>query len=456
MPNWYIDKTATGTGSGDAPANAATDLRSFSAASSLNWGDYVWVRRTHFEASATAVASLGKTGFNVQCHGVIRWLGWPSSGDPFYELRPGDARSAGWDTDAATPYAGINYPSLVHSVAPTGNAGWSVLSGNNLYNFCLANSLFNGGMSAANYAHNALSLKYNMWHLHGWPGNQPVTSIIDMTYIGSIGFASADAFFSNGVANMKRLTMTLSCQIATGLFAMQAMCEVEEIVLTSNSVSALAHGGVQTVGYLSKHVGKIRGAGQFVNGKTATRDSGGSGRQNHFTVDDWFGEGPAMLETVGGISLSRATSAMAVYSGTPCMFSSVNSTGSNDDINRASGNLSHNLHHIRQLVQCLSGVSVKARFPFWAVVNSFENFEWQAFLPIAGGNGKPLNFANSGLLPGSSGFWSGNSLAAGSAYLAYAEWLPSESGSAWLTFRMGSIFTRSGYIATPPFFEVAS
>jgi hypothetical protein len=108
-----------------------------------------------------------------------------------------------------------------------------------------------------------------------------------------------------------------------------------------------------------------------------------------------------------------------------------------------------------------SGTLVTVRAHFWTVgVQSLAQYE-NAFLhaPFDGGSLKRCTIAGSGIQPGSTNLWAGNSVAAGSAWMLYGEWMPTETASVIL----GAIYpvqpqflSESAYIMAAPLFIVGS
>jgi hypothetical protein len=125
MAEWFIDHLATGTGSGDTPADAATNVQSFFFAAntaSLAFGDKIWVRRTHVSSVMSLAAALGRPSWSANSLNPLGWIiGWPKTGEMFFDARPSSAISAGWDSDVNSAYPDINKPTISYSGTGLGN-----------------------------------------------------------------------------------------------------------------------------------------------------------------------------------------------------------------------------------------------------------------------------------------------------------------------------------------------
>jgi hypothetical protein len=453
VTDFFADKSASGTGAGTSPANAFTSIASgwsqSNSTTNIQYGDRLWVRRTHVEVVNSCVAGgkLGKAGwaYDKKIGGII---GWPKSGDPFYDVRPAAGVTAGWDSDVSTVWADINKPAMVCSGAAAANI--PTLNFGSPY----ANFLFVSSNSAAwsTAFIEGISGLINATLLNQFSWGTTMKAVGDLTIIASL--SSVVALFSGNGVWADRIILPSSTQIG---FLMQATAtsgfRISELV-TDGNVGALMlnSSGVNASGSQFNHcvIERIRGATQVLSNAL-----GANGGFNQIVrINDWYGQGPRIIGGFGLADWSLAPNSSAVYSGTPANVLHCDSAATQWSTNHAS-NLPEFI--IRQVVAVTSGVPVVARFPVFFVNTSIMEYEkpWQAQLMCAGGGFAYCSTPDVGSL----GPWAGTSVSVGSAWGFKFSWVPTATDSqAVLCVQVPNFRTNSHQLDMffPPFCEVGS
>lgn len=137
--DWYVDSSAVGTLSAQAPADAHIDVFSFFAADSMQIGDRIWVAKRYFKDAPHSANLYKLTTRGKDDAGKVQLIGWPNSGDPFYQARPAAGISAGWDAHTqASSFGQGDMFTLTNSSGASG--GIDVREGQGHYNICFVDS----------------------------------------------------------------------------------------------------------------------------------------------------------------------------------------------------------------------------------------------------------------------------------------------------------------------------
>jgi len=442
MANWYVDSAATGTNSGTSPANAAWNIRSLTFNGPVP-GDDVWVRRTW---CATANNFIGRSGWNPNSVSLINIIGWPSSGDPFYDARPIEAISAGWDSDPA-PFTNVPYPYFSNSrgtgaiaLFQAGNRGFHVT------NFAIVSSNAQSGITLGP----EVGQSYGKLFL--WNHRLSTADVEEIVLCTSTN--ETNGVFQD-IVNVGRLHVTQSCNITTALFDNGVW--VGEVWNDCTSVAALF---TRTTGNAPANVGVVRG-NPFNFGDSFEGFEGANTKYIPAHIENWFGAGPRRLSAgLGGYTTFVANSVTASYSG-------VNSAGAN-----ATAMIVKSMNAgVQSMIDMVglghsfggaakdtwiaqSGVTYEATLPVYITratcVDAFKN----GFMQAAGAASK---FERLGVIPGTPARWQGQSIGAGSAYLMRFRFTAFETGTVHLGGWPGTFVNpQTSYVHVSPFFEVAT
>lgn len=458
MAHWYVDSAATGTGSGDTPANAALNVTSISAALNVNSDvpAMVWVRRTnHINIVDARSMTWGINSINVNSHSMNWIIGWPNSGDPFYEERPAAGVSAGWDSDAANL---MFWPTIAVSggYTPTG-----IRRGTGVTNFTVITSPLP-------------ATPKSIEEVFGTAGESPIGTIGIMygdMRNGSNRFVDHFVFCTssdtgNPIAwldRVRKITFTESCMhgpglASTGIGALHISgvvgVRVEELINLSNSISVLFSSEFDADPGIS--FGRIRGTRPY----SADAFNSNGSDASAVIVDDYFGLGPAALFTrVSGPSFIASSAGVAVHSGSSAYMSLTRSYALTISIGGHKG--FRLFEHVRQLVTVTSGIPLVLRHHFATVdAGSLDQNKGSArfAVPAAGCGDKYLTLASSGIRAGSAGLWTGSLTNVQSYYMMFAEYVPKESALVQIAARLpgqGKVASGST-IYYSPFIEVNS
>ncbi len=458
---FFVDAAAAGTGSGDTPTDAFTGLGIFTDAASLpssySFGSRVWVRKTHVEClHLTALGGynarlfIGPDGQNVnmsshsaKCH----FVGWPSSGDPWYENRPAAGISAGWDSD-------------VSSSMTAGSYGW---------NYPLIVSSHNDANDAFIPEH-----RIGVYNMAFAMANRPVaTTRLPIYFTDDINgsavfdniFMEAANYFDMGtvLSNIRKMTVVCSYGGANGPI-MQWSCAFRHLVVHSMSVNPdaiigdycwIEHletyansipyvggrdvgGGLKIPGLRAGFIGRVTGIEptssdieQFVwhNNQSAENVS--------LYINDYFGKGPAYHHGEGSRTTFMTSSANAMYDGLRAMGMEVKSF--NVSWSRQRTEYYDDEPVIVRHISVTSGQKYHVTFPFYQAHSAHD---WavpplEVHAPFNGGGNFPL--AGSGYInAGSVSNWSGALVSGGSAWQGEFDFVAEETTTGTLRFFAGA------------------
>lgn len=447
MANWFLDHLATGTGSGESPANAFTNLNSAWTNQNtwFEYGDILWVRRTHVSTVASTNAGrIGKFWDASSARTYSGFIGWPKSGEPFYDIRPVEAISAGWDNDTNSAYPSINMPAIVSSFNNLTNGielNEGIINANMLWH----NRAGNKALVASS---NQYMLKTNL-HYIGYLFNGANAYFHDVTITAS----TATHFFGSNAGatfDAARVTLTASCFCGLSLFTENTACAIGELVIQSNSIQSLVLQGSWINDTRRATIGTIRGTRPKT--EIASRAYGfTTWNGNPIVVNDYYGEGPRTITANGArnyltpssatirVNSQQALNCLVVNSGADQQFNIQKSRG----IYRAGP-----VADARLFTSYENGVPLVVRVPIFVAGSMFVNPINHLLPHIAhlwGAGGGP-SYVHS--LTSNSGFtWDGSSTGTGSAWVLQFSWLPTESGSSFIDIFLHINRSRGGFCA---------
>lgn len=456
MADWYVDSSATGTNSGTSPTNAAIDINSLSFGASVNWGDRIWVRRTMPWQANSFVCQ--RSGFNQSSHAPLEIIGWPSSGDPYYEDRPAAGASA-WDADAAL-YSNLPWPVLATS-GTNGQAMFTLAAGHFLSNFLFVSSIALSRIVAFenNFGSNpqGATRAGKLAFLNVHPRCTNAMYADEVTYCMS-GLASTNGC---GIGSMRRFVVTQSC-VGEPLFSNEI--NIGDYINLSNSIAFWAVNSGLNERYLGGFIGNISG-NDVTNPDRPFATVAADGYRTPFPVGNYLGRGPAIIHwSFGGLNMRAAVGSTAVYSGGPTTQIAPNSYGNANDSEIGNYNYDDIYEHIGQAISVRSGTRITAKFFFKHVgVGSLEanRLGWIQLTGLGGGR-KTLSqqTASGGIYAGDNALWTGTSVAVGSAYYGQGIWTPTETTTAYLfaraPFPLGFGTPNSGQLYVACFMEVTT
>jgi hypothetical protein len=443
MADWFFDNSATGTGSGDSPANATTSVYSFfwGIGSSSAWahGDRLWMRRSSVQTLGVDSNNfmMGKAGWSPSSFQPTNWIiGWPKYGEPFYESRPAAGISAGWDSDVNTLYPGIDMAMIFdvqsHTVGVKDGMGLANIGWHNVVG---AVSAFRARVSSS-YAVPKLNMhlinaRFSNLQAYGWR---------DLTIT-----TSCDVFFSGNflVSNMGRLTLTNSC-VLQALVGGGTFMSLNELVIDASSLNGLCDGVIgPDYEIYTRYIGSIRGSARPRDIRSL---SNGYDSIRPVIIDDYYGEGPRVLQgpRPGKIQLQphplttvnsqRALAALATQS-----------INAGNPINNIGRHFRSAIADARIFISYTDAATLTVRWPVWMVGSSMldptsTGWPLEIHLRAAGGGYCATSFQ------ASSGFtWAGNSItAAGSAWVINGWMFPTAVGSGWLDLRVPTYYAANG------------
>jgi len=445
MADWFFDPGAVGTASGSSAANAFLNCNSWFAlqnsATGLLTTDRVWFRRTSQASMVPSSAQWGRQGWDLNQN--IGWLiGWPKSGEPFYEARPGDARSAGWDADVNTYVnTDINMAVWAHSGDPHPSAP---LMGVGMSNFCI-NQL--GGVSRLRANSSQYIPKRNIHYLN--TGQTGMHNFDDISITTSIHIVLQTPVQGG------RITLTASTVVNTSLFNEGVVYAINELVTTTNSYRALHAQNINGTDEAKRSEINVWRGNPPNTGLINTAQA----RWNSVPVIvyDCFSNGPALLQGAGwSINVNLATSAEARVNSAPMLstldITSQAGTGWRSHAARFYGAQAQLNADARAFISVTSGIPVHVRWPFMTT-NSIVANPATTGVPIemiVQGPGGRTVYANS-LKAGAVSSWSGNSVSAGSAWLAEFNWTPPDTRTHFINLLVGLVPGSVGkvYIGNP-------
>lgn len=462
--DFFVDSSAVGLGDGTSPANAAINITSlWSTITSANFGANVWVRRNHWtDISDTRSASYGPAASilgstNVNSHPYGWTIGWPNSGDPFYEERPVSAVSAGWDASTSLTFM---WPTLVLSGSPTSSNGIRRHCG--LTNFTVIQSGGNVGQAIITDFFGSSTFSHLGWVGIGTPLGAGTSRdcehvVLCITAGSGVHFINADA--------CRKITIAASCMLASNitagfgaLYKLAGGQRNEEIVNLSNSISVLFELADANV-RIGASIGRVRGIRPYSMDVNPT----GAGQYATLHIDDYFGAPAIFRSRNQGISGYLVSSpGVAVYSGSTAFRTASDSYGTAISVGNIYGQFENHFAPVRQNIQVTSGVPLTIRLPI--AVTNVGTFDYiirgtgRVHVPAAGCGERKFSLANSGIQPGSSGLWTGSMTGVQSYYQLFASFTPQETAVVPLALRLpGQSNIGSGAaIYYPPYVEVGS
>lgn len=430
--NYYIDNSIAG-GNGLSPASAYASL------SSVAWadGDVAWVRRTHVEC-ANHDSAIFATWSLLSFARVAAAVGWPDSGDPFYDRRPAAGTSAGWDgeTPATEAYStfGYKFPTICGS---TTNQNTCPIIG---LGFTVANLCFNQlGTSQTfsvrqavrqSYVNNCLFVRsYSVFNQIPSGASFASMEKFIMPYSTTTGVVFADA----GPFDWGHWVVPAVSQNTGPLLNLTTGgSRIKILEIQSNSVALLFGGSaganILTYNYIQRCVGILPYAGVSSPGQLF------SSTGPRTIIDDYYGQGPLYYAGDGKPSWRGNTSLEAMHNGKRSMMFETKSIAAGD----------HNFHidlirypMIRAMVSVVSGTQINLLLPVYVgstAVVSLNGIAVKAAMIAAGCRGQQMTDPNSGIIAGSLTNWTGSLVAGGSAWLLKFKFTPTETG--WVPFEV--------------------
>lgn len=446
MADWFISSAGAGTKDAMSAANAGDTTMLLAVCGSAGWGDRVWVARDVYTDIQSFFCGRSGPTFNTFSNAMQEVIGWPSAGDYGYEERPAGAISAGWDAHVSA-FPDFPYPTITNSDASGMSTAGEVRNGTHFTNFTMVAS--RTGTVALNWSGlmgGGDQMRVGkMCFLNVRPNAYINPSIDEVFWCGSLASAEPLPNFC------KKITVAQSSVVGGALFAGGGI-HVNELRILSSSVSLLmASAAVQRLGRIGRIYGSFMVASALLAPETVT-----AGEIEIF-VDDYYSLGPRRIASSTKSQVSRGVS--ATHSGIAATLYNTSSystsaLGQFQDGPSCTG-------YAGQWVAVNSGTPFVVRWHFMTVNPGSIEMWRDAFMHLncAGGRFARITLANSGIRAGTPALWSGNSTTAGSAWLGYASFLPTETGTAFLcarapsapTWRSGSSF---GFVS--PFFEIGS
>ncbi len=439
MADWFID-VSTNTGNGTDPASP------FSSVLSVTWGngDKAWVRRTHGEF-ITSSQFLGPNSTWIPS--FSEWahvIGWPNSGDPFFNTRPARGTTVGWDADNPTSDAastfGYKWPVFSNSTANT-NVGILLPRGATLANMYLVNC---GNTSAhmpfvsplANDAHRCI-----FDHVMPVPAQIYWNAIATAaTKLANVTMRCLILCSSNGT--FANLRYPLQYQINADMIVIHSLSQtqasickgdapiyIDHLVNYSASMSYLV--GRDTTAATTDmqgrpliKIGRFSGVAPY-NGISA--QSNGGNQSAMIAIDDYLGTGPVLPCHPGEQDAIIATSAEATFGTTRAMKLAVNSILVGfQNYNQGANQIAA----VRKLFNVASGTALTVHVPFYVdstAVFSLSGGNAYGALRCLGGGTYPVTSAE--VIAGSYTPWVGSLIAGGSAWIAQMTFTPLETNS---------------------------
>lgn len=448
MANWYLDHLASGTGSGDTPANAFTNINSAWSIQS-SWftrGDILWVRRTHVSTVASTNAGRIGQAWDAGSHYPYSgMIGWPSAGQPFFDVRPTEAISAGWDADTNSAYPTINMPAMVSSFSIV-TIDMFLQEG-----MVCANMIWHNRSANKHFipASNPYIVKSNL-HLIGYTLNAAAPSMVDDV---TLTLSHNGAFLGNSggwMVEAQRITLSASCFCPIAIVEWASQVAIGQIVNQSNSVHAMTSQG----GFLN---GAYRSTIESIRGTKPKRDvtSRGHGGTNWFgrplIINDWFGEGPRTIAPQGSRSHITPSSADITVNSRPALAASYVYSCSlfQWDIQRGRSIYGGGpVADARAFVNYSNGIPLVVRWPIMMTQSAQPRPDYNNLPAAMRLTGQFAEMAYCNTFEVSSGFtWAGNSTSAGSFWVAKFSITPTEAGSGFVDLYLQQARSREGLIA---------
>lgn len=435
MTDYFYDNSATGTGSGDSPANAATAFEAMWSyiTSVFVPGDRLWMRRSSvatFQAT-NVTTQYGTPNFNVTSSPYSWVIGWPRSGDPFFADRPGVARSAGWDTDVNTLYGNENL-AVFHDLG-SGTAGFHNGVGvANVHFVCVATP--GNRTPPVRVTSSPYVPKWNVRFLN-YAFNTQMRSVRDCTITTSI--------FSMGNNTVDwtidRMTLTASCVIGE-IFNNNFSASVKELVIETTSVQAWTSNLTNNTPIPSYSVTHYV---DTVTGQKPFMDVGSHGTNVRppcqIRFDNYYGEGPYQITARRMPRPQIARSGSALINGQQVFNMTQCSSSANNPFNPppVSGMYSGGHARARHFITWTQSVMCRITWPFFQTGSGQLNSGSSGLIHHMQILGNRIVEAQ--VVAGSGWTWTGDSTGVGSAWAATGDWIPSQSGSGFIDLMLGMI-----------------
>lgn len=434
----YVDAAATGTGSGDTPANACVKVANNSLFTTTGSATIrAWVRRTHLESVDNTSNLGGNNMFDAnksQRHFII---GWPSSGDPFYDERPAAGITASWDIDTSVrsiyQLYGLNFPTLTTSLA-FGAKMWCGLN--------IANFNFNLVASNAIGAHPFATCNSGVYMDNVvFTNRDGPTSRLDFTqFHGRIGrcwfINTGGSCFVVQSSTMEEFMIHSWSIVASGAIdnINGGSFNFRRVVNYSNSVDFLIHPGarmptnegtvflqtIESVAGVKPYSGYLGVIGPYPQNISAL--------YGYVRIDDWYGEGPVSTSGLFGPHMRLCSSAEAMYASNRAMIIECASWGGGNALYGANA---EEMRPVRKYFDVTSGAAITIYQPVYVSstgVFSLANGTGLAWLKALGCS--PVHVTGSHTLAGSLASWSGSKLGGGAAYHIATTFTPQNTGRA--------------------------
>lgn len=456
MADWFV--SATGTGSGLTAATACSCLRVITR-SAMAYGDTVWVSRN-------MVMDIGGSGsdrrnwprgdgnsLDSNSHQLI--VGWPSPGDPYYEVRPTEAVSEGWDTHSPA-VAGINYPVWVGSSSAGGdNSFWFdgslSVPKNIIANFCYANS--SGGLGSISYYFfkNVHNRRMNI-HLLNCRMEEEWSNVTDVTMTLS-AWNGVDGVLDEGTG-LRKLTITAS-SVIDRLFSRNRTYEVQEVDhvhILSSSVAWLFSGDNAVNERADKilYIRRITGVKPWEGLGPTNHFSTSDDIAHHFAIDDYYGEGPYLPDGRNGLPW-RVNSAVR-YNGVDAVYADITS-GANGY--GANGQWVYRRPPVEAYINVTSGTPFTLKWPVRVASRHIWGYHVEVNIKSPGIRVTEASTAH--WQAGSLNAWTGSFNNVGSAYVFTNTYTPQETGLVPVNIRvvdLGVANKGGGQICLAPFPEI--
>ena len=426
MADWYVDAGIAG-GNGTHPSTAYPSVLSITWAA----GDRAWIRRTHYETMPDSATP----GPNFALDVFARWahvIGWPDSGDPFFDERPSAGVTSGWDADvpSTSVYSvyGLKFPTFNNSNNAAAS-GLSLPRGAIVANIAFQNSgggTFTAWRDRTDFQN--VMLDNCIILSSGGPTNRIAQALelrFGKLWIVASGAPGTSGLFTSGVY-VDHLVLHGLSVVSGGMFRGTTFNgRINHLELRTNSVDFLATamgGNIANLPVLSNlSIGRCSGTAPYSGDALKTGLSGNP----LLAVDDYFGLGPRIIQA-SKPSTFFCSSVQAMHNGSRAFHFSVSSE------NAANLNYQACIWRIpasRKFFQVTSGTPATFRIPIYADstgVFSLSSGLMQARLVARGA--KAVFNVKSNVLVGSPTSWSGSFVAGGSAYLWEVKFFPEETG----------------------------
>lgn len=424
MAEWYVDASQSG-GNGTSPLSAYPSVLSITWAA----GDRAWLRRTHYETlpdSATPGPNFAQDNFS-------RWafvIGWPDSGDPFYDERP--LVASAWDADvpSTSVYSvyGLKFPTLNNSNNAAAS-GISLPRGAYMANLAFQNSgggTFLAWRDRTDFQNIIID---NAILLSAGGATNRIAQALEMRngkiYIVASGAPGTSGLLTSGVFVDHLVLHQLSVVSGGMLRGTTFAGRINHLELRTASVDYLGTemgGTISNAGNLiNLSIGRCSGSAPYSGDCLKTGLSG----QPLLAVDDYFGTGPRIIQGAKNSTIYCST-AQAMHNGSRVMQYSVSSEAA------ANQNYQSNIWRIpamRKYFQVTSGTPATFRIPIY--IDSTGVFSASAGMLKANmlaRGARPVFCVRSNLLVGTPASWSGSFVSGGSAYLWQVKFFPEETG----------------------------